>query len=172
MTETFTEPQPPAEPAPAPEPHMGRPTYPPEAWAKARQFYVSGLPASSICEQLGMSESGLRQRARREGWRRADQPWIPPIDDGAELEARHDGVIDRIELLDLADVAFTRMKRAVLRGSAAEALRWKQVAEMLWAEHEQAERWGEQADAERDALLERTRECAEAAAGNGDRPSA
>lgn len=81
----------------------------------------------------------MRNRAAREGWRRTDQPWTPPNtldpdDEGVLLEHEIDGDLDRVELRQLAFVAWRRMQRAVLRGQAAEALRWRRVRLILDAE--------------------------------------
>lgn len=50
------------------------------------------------------------------------------------LEHEIDGDLDRVELRQLSFVAWRRMQRAVLRGQAAEALRWRRVRLILDAE--------------------------------------
>ena len=105
---------------------------PPEVWAQVRDDYLAGMSAAEACRRQGVSIGAMRDRAAREGWRRKDQPWAPANrldadDEGVMLQDRADGDLDRIELPELAWVAHRRMMRAVLRGDAAEALRWRRV---------------------------------------------
>src|SRR5690606_13376160 len=63
---------------------------PDEVWARVREDYLSGLSAPACCRKHGVGLTALRDRAAREGWRRADQPWRPPgldpDDEGVFLE--------------------------------------------------------------------------------------
>jgi hypothetical protein len=100
----------------------------------------------------------MRSRAANEGWRRVDQPWSPrnrldPDDEGVELEARVGGDLNKVELRELSFIAVRRMMRAVLRGDAMEALRWRRVREAMEAEEAEMERLAEQQDAIRNAWL-------------------
>ena len=116
---------------------------PPEVWARVKQDYLDGWSAPACCRRHGVGLSALRQRAAREGWRRWDQPWTPPHDtrdpddEGAVLEEKVGGDLDRVELCELAYVAHRRMMRAVMRGDAAEALRWRRVRLVIDAEEEE-----------------------------------
>lgn len=109
---------------------------PGEVWAAVRQDYLAGMSATECCRRHGVGLTTLRSRAAREGWRRQDQAWTPPLrldpdDEGAELDLQVEGDLDRIGLNDLIYVAHRRVMRAVLRGEAAAALRWRRVQTML-----------------------------------------
>lgn len=137
----------------------GRNSAPDDVWAAARADYLAGMTAARVCHRHGMAQSTLRDRAAREGWRRQDQPWTPPNrldpdDEGVELEARVEGDLDRVEMSDLSWVAFRRMMRAVLRGDAAEALRWRRVREIMDDEEAEVQRFIEQEEALRLPLAE------------------
>lgn len=115
---------------------------PDEVWARVREDYLAGVPGAEACRRHGVGLTAMRNRAAAEGWRRADQPWTPPDrldpeDEGRLLEDSVDGDLDRVEFYQLAFVASCRMMRAVMRGHAAEALRWRRVRLML--DEEQAE---------------------------------
>ena len=43
-------------------------------WAAAKADYLAGGGAPEVCERHGLSLRTFRWRARKEGWRRADQP--------------------------------------------------------------------------------------------------
>ncbi|AQR62841.1 hypothetical protein BZG35_15145 [Brevundimonas sp. LM2] len=138
---------------------------PQAVWAQVREDYLAGRSASECCRLHGVGLSALRGRAAREGWRRADQPWTPPArldpwDEGVALEESIGGDLDRVELGSLAFVAHRRMMRAVLRGDAMEALRWRRVrlvmdaeaAEILEAiERDEAEDWHREQAGQREA---------------------
>lgn len=134
----------------------GRRTAPDEVWAAAREDYLAGLSAPEVCARHNVGLRAMRSRAANEGWRRSDQPWTPrnrldPDDEGVELEARVGGDLNKVELRELSFIAARRMMRAVLRGDAAEALRWRRVRDAMDAEDAEMERLGEQMDAIRDA---------------------
>lgn len=118
---------------------------PDTVWDRARDDYRGGLPAHEVCRRHGVGLTSLRNRAARERWRRTDQPWTPPnsldpCDEGVELEARIGGDLDRVELCELSVIALRRMMRAVMRGHAAEALRWRKLYLVLEADHDRVER--------------------------------
>ena len=118
---------------------------PDEVWARVREDYVGGLPAAEACRRHGVGLTALRNRAAREGWRRADQPWTPPNrldpdDEGRLLEETVGGDLDKVELGQLSWIAARRMMRAVMRGEAAEALRWRRVRLALDAEEADLDR--------------------------------
>lgn len=127
---------------------------PQEVWDKVRLDYLAGLSAPACARRHGVGISTLRERARRAGWRRADQPWpeptpLDPDDEGLALEVAINGDLDRLEPADLAQVAERRMKRCVLRGDAAGALRWHRVRDTLYAEQADLSLWLTQEDARR-----------------------
>jgi len=124
----------------APSPFHANPRRAPDdVWDRVRDDYLSGLPAAVVCQRHGVGMTAMRNRARRDGWRRADAVWTPPQtldpdDEGLQLEHSVDGDLNRIELYQLTHVAHCRMMRAVMRGQAAEALRWRRVRTALEAE--------------------------------------
>lgn len=117
----------------------GRRSAPDEVWAAVRDDYLAGMSAPEACRRHGVGLTALRLRAAREGWRRADQPWTPPDrldpwDEGVALDEAVGGDLDQVELPQLSWIAFRRMMRAVLRGDAVDALRWRRVREAMDAE--------------------------------------
>ncbi|MFJ6025740.1 hypothetical protein ACIQC9_14200 [Brevundimonas sp. NPDC092305] len=129
-------------PAPAP---TGRRMAPDDVWVQVREDYLGGLSAPECCRRYGVGLSALRERAAREGWRRIDQPWTPPNpldpdDEGLVLEEQVGGDLDKVDLCQLSYVAFRRMMRAVMRGDAAEALRWRRVRQAMDDEEAELDR--------------------------------
>ena len=127
----------------------GRQAAPDDVWEAVRADYLSGLSGPECCRRHGVNLSGLRLRAGREGWRRRDQPWTPPsrldpYDEGLELEEAVGGDLNRIEAGELSWIARARVMRAVLRGDALAALRWRRVEAMLEADDEELRRWSEE----------------------------
>ena len=145
----------------------GRPPIPDEVWARVREDYVAGLSVAACCHRHGMGESTLRNRARLEGWMRQTTGWVPSNqldawDEGVILEDDIEGNLDRIEYCQLWYVASRRMMRAVLRGDATAALRWRRVKRMLDEDEAELERMM----AQDEAILARRREVREAAAAD------
>lgn len=128
-------------------PARANPRIAPDAvWERARADYLAGLSAPQVCRRHGVGLSTLRDRAAREGWRRADQPWTPPDrldpeDEGRALELSVDGDLDRVDPRQLSWVAARRMMRAVMRGDAVEALRWRRVRLAMDAEEAELARF-------------------------------
>ncbi|MEJ6789007.1 hypothetical protein BrevBR_05595 [Brevundimonas sp. BR2-1] len=127
--------------APTPRPTRSAPD---SVWAAVRADYLSGMPAAEACRRHRVGRSTLRDRAAREGWRRADQPWPPPgrldpDDEGAALSDSVGGDVARLSNEQLRDLAGRRMIRAILRGDAMESLRWRRVRAALHAEIGEAE---------------------------------
>ena len=136
----------------------GRYSAPEEVWAAVRVDYLAGMSAPEVCHRYGVGLTAMRTRAAREGWRRADQPWTPrgrldPDDEGTALEARVGGDLDRVDLRDLTWIAHRRMMRAVMRGEAVEALRWRRVHRAMEEESDELDRFIEQEEA-RDRMLD------------------
>lgn len=143
----------------------GRQAAPDAVWEAVRADYLSGLSGPECCRRHGVNLSGLRLRAGREGWRRRDQPWTPPsrldpYDEGLELEEAIGGDLNRIECGELSWIARARVMRAVLRGDALAALRWRRVETLLQQDDEEMRRWGE----EEEFRAVRRREAADAGA--------
>jgi hypothetical protein len=119
---------------------------PQEVWARVRDDYLAGLSAPACARRHGVGVSTLRERAARDGWRRADQPWPEPVvldpdDEGRALEAAIDGDLNQLNPQDLAKVAESRMVRAVLRGDATAALRWRRVRDALDLDQAELDQW-------------------------------
>ncbi|MBJ7485913.1 hypothetical protein [Brevundimonas sp.] len=117
----------------------GRPAAPEAVWARVRKDYVAGLSAADCRRRHGVGLTALYERARAEGWRRADRPWAPavdldPDDEGAALDMAIDGDLDQVDHPLMIEVADQQMKRAVLRGDANAALRWRRIRLALVAD--------------------------------------
>ena len=105
---------------------------PDHVWDQVREDYLAGYSARECSRRHGVGVTNIRRRAAEQGWRRVDQTWtsppaLDPDDEGSALAADVDGDLDQIALRELAWVAIRRMMRAVLKGDAAEALRWRRV---------------------------------------------
>lgn len=90
-------------------------------WDRARNDYLDGDAAETVCARHGLALSTFRQRARAGGWRRIDRPDPEPVDLEAEAAA---GLPDYAEM---ARHALVRLNRAVLGGRAAEAAGWMRL---------------------------------------------
>ena len=117
----------------------GRPAAPEAVWVRVRKDYVAGLSAADCRRRHGVGLTALYERARAEGWRRADRPWAPavdldPDDEGAALDMAIDGDLDQVDHPLMIEVADQQMKRAVLRGDANAALRWRRIRLALVAD--------------------------------------
>jgi len=44
----------------------------PETWAEARDAYLAGEAADSVCRRFDLGLTAFRTRAREQGWRRSD----------------------------------------------------------------------------------------------------
>jgi len=105
-----------------------------ETWAEARADYLNGFTAGAVCRRHDLGLQALRWRARRDGWRRADQIDPDPLDDDLS-------VFEDIEADDLADMARLRMAAAVSRGQATEAQRWRRIHAAFKAEADELAGW-------------------------------
>ena len=144
-------------------PITGRQTAPQDVWDEVKADYLAGMSGPDCCRRHGISLSALRNRAAREGWRRADQPWIPPQsldpqDEGRLLEERIGGNLDLIEWGELSGVAEGRMTRAVLRGDSAEFMRWHKVAEIIAIREAEMRRWAEEEEVRKYHIRQRARD--------------
>lgn len=96
-----------------------------ETWAEARGDYLTGFTAEEVCRRHDIGLSALRQRARREGWRRNDQADPTPEDDF--------DVFEDLEPPELVEMAWRRFAAAIARGRGTEAARWQRVHATLHA---------------------------------------
>lgn len=122
-----------------------RPSAPDDVWDAVRADYLAGVSAPECARRHGVGTTALYRRAAQQGWRRADQPWLPSNrldaeDEGVALEAEIDGDLDRIGPDQLAFVAWRRMTRAVLRGDAAGAMRWRRIRDAMDADQDELDR--------------------------------
>ena len=143
--------------------NTGRQVVPEEVWETVKADYLAGLSGPDCCRRHGVSLSALRNRAAREGWRRSDQPWIPPQsldpwDEGRILEERICGNLDLIEWGELSGVAEGRMMRAVLRGDSAEFMRWHKVAEIIDVREAELRRRVEEEEVRKYQIRQRARD--------------
>jgi len=118
----------------------------PETWDRARDAYLAGETAESVCSRLDLGLRTFRARAADEGWRRADQSDPDPfeIEDDADLD-------DEVSDAELRRLARSRMALAARRGLVGEALRWARL-ERIIADQAQV-----QARLERDLAREQAR---------------
>lgn len=121
-----------------------------DTWADARGDYLAGFTAEEVCRRHDIGLSALRQRARREGWRRTDQADPSPEDDF--------DVFDDLEPPELVEMAWRRLAAAIARGRGADAARWQRIHALLHARAQE-----EASNDHRDALN---------AAAEADRPPA
>ncbi|WP_428148996.1 hypothetical protein [Brevundimonas sp.] len=147
----------------------GRQTAPLDIWHTVKADYLAGMSGPDCSRRHGVSLSALRSRAAREGWRRSDQPWIPPQsldpqDEGRLLEERIGGNLDLIEWGELSGVAEGRMTRAVLRGDSAEFMRWHKVAEIISVREAELRRWAEEEEVRKYHIRQRAWDIAAEAA--------
>jgi len=102
-------------------------------WDLARRDYLAGSSRTQVCDRYGLNPSTFAGRARREGWRKADQPDPPPVpDDDPEAD-------DPIDCAALAEDALVRVRRALRLGRAGEAASWMRLHEKLLARLEAEE---------------------------------
>lgn len=103
-----------------------------ETWTRARDDYLSGLDAESVCRRYDLGLSAFRRRARREGWRRVDHPDpAPGVDDLA--------IYDDIRLNEEIATARLRFLHALETGRALDAGRWRRLWRELWADRNRIE---------------------------------
>ncbi|CAN5352345.1 hypothetical protein BH10PSE1_BH10PSE1_19720 [soil metagenome] len=97
-----------------------------ETWDRARDAYLAGETAESVCSRFDLGLRTFYDRARTGGWRRSDQPDPQPfeIDEDALLD-------DEIDDAELRRLARCRMALAARRGLVGEALRWARLGEMI-----------------------------------------
>lgn len=122
-------------------------------WDLAREDYLAGDSGTQVCERYGLNPSTFADRARREGWRKCDQPDPPPVPDDDP------GADEPVDCAALAEDALIQVRRALRKGRAGEAASWMRLHEKLVARVE--------AEAARERRLRRTAR-ARGADGAGD----
>jgi hypothetical protein len=100
-----------------------------ETWAAIRGDYLLGRSQDDLALHYGVGRSTIRDRARREGWRRCDQPEppSPPLD---RPEPGYDPVPDELMRppVEVIADAYRRADLALRSGRTAEAQRCLHVA--------------------------------------------
>lgn len=96
---------------------------PAATWVQARDDYLSGMSAETVCRRHDLGLSAFRRRARKYGWRRMDQDDPPPGE--VDLSIFNDLTDD-----DQVELARLRFIEALNHGKSTEARRWRR----LWLE--------------------------------------
>lgn len=99
-----------------------------ETWDAARAAFLAGESASEVCGRFGLGLSAFKQRARREGWRRSDQPDPDPRSarDDEDLEEELEA-LGSADFEHMADRAARLAQRAILLGELTAADRWTRL---------------------------------------------
>jgi hypothetical protein len=103
----------------------------PETWAQARDDYLAGLDAESVCRRHDLGLSAFRRRARKYGWRRVDQDDPAPRDPDRDLDL---SIYDDVTAEEQIRMARQRFTRALDHGRPMEAARWRRLWRELCAE--------------------------------------
>ncbi len=109
-------------------------------WDRARDLYLEGHTAETVCAQLDLGLSAFWARAKDGGWRREDMAAAAPFDRSAPYDPEAPAP-DRDALI--AD-AWKRAAHAQRLGCSTEAMRWMRVhaalVETIRAEAREADR--------------------------------
>jgi|GEM_PF-542546 len=98
-----------------------------ETWVQARDEYLAGLDAETVCRRHDLGLSAFRRRARKYGWRRTDQDDPHP--------GRQDlSIYDDLTAYEEVETARLRFLQALERGRPMEAIRWRRLWKELKAE--------------------------------------
>jgi hypothetical protein len=99
-----------------------------ETWAQARDDYLAGMDAESVCRRHDLGLSAFRRRARKNGWRRLDQADPPPRDPAWDLDL---SIYDDVSIDDQIVMADQRFIQALAHGRPVEAARWRRLHRQL-----------------------------------------
>jgi hypothetical protein len=94
-----------------------------ETWLMARDAYLGGLTAETVCRIHDLGLSAFRRRARKYGWRRIDNIGDPAAE-------RDRSIYDDVEVDEQIETARLRFLQTLEQGHALEARRWRK----LWQE--------------------------------------
>ncbi len=119
-------------------------------FAAARADYLAGGSGPEVCERHGLSLSTFRWRAKKEGWRRADQPapslapaptsqTDPLVIPDASPGASRDGT--PLTAAQMVDKAWSHVQAAVAAGHLIQARGWLRLYKELkpYARYEEIE---------------------------------
>jgi hypothetical protein len=102
-------------------------------WAAAKADYLAGGGAPEVCERHGLSLRTFRWRAKKEGWRRADQPAPSLAPDPALTEQNAPLVIPEapeapsgtpLTTSQMVDKCWSHVQAAVAAGQLIQARGW------------------------------------------------
>ena len=91
-----------------------------QTWVQARDAYLAGMDAETVCRRYDLGLSAFRRRARKYGWRRIDQG--DPAPGGLDLSIYADLTED-----EEIETARLRYLHALEQGRPMEALRWRRL---------------------------------------------
>ncbi|GAD58941.1 hypothetical protein [Brevundimonas abyssalis] len=109
-------------------------------WAAAKADYLAGGGAPEVCERHGLSLRTFRWRARKEGWRRADQPApslapdpAPPAQDEPLVipEAPEAPSGTPLTTSQMVDKCWSHVQAAVAAGQLIQARGWLRLYKEL-----------------------------------------
>lgn len=110
-----------------------------EIWLQAREDYLRGDSASTVCRRHGLARSTFRGRAARDGWRRADQ-----ADPVRSRRIAVVGDLDDMTFFDFSQMAYMRLQDALMNGRGTECESWlrlyKALVDASW-EHDPPTGW-------------------------------
>ena len=111
-------------------------------WAAAKADYLAGGSGPEVCERYGLILRTFRDRAAKEGWRRADQPAPEPapaaqdqplVIPDAPSGAIRDGTEQPPPLTasEMVDKAWSMLQAAVAAGQLIQARGWLRLYKEL-----------------------------------------
>ena len=109
-------------------------------WAAAKADYLAGGSGPEVCERYGLILRTFRDRASKEGWRRADQPAPAPAAQNAPLvipDAPSGAIRDGTEqpppltASEMVDKAWSHVQAAVAAGQLIQARGWLRLYKEL-----------------------------------------
>jgi hypothetical protein len=101
----------------------GRKVHSEAVWSSLRDAYLAGEAGEAAAARHGVAPATFWKRARREGWRRSEQPEAPPPAFDPDRPAMN--ASDQLDLID------RRVSWALEAGAASEALRWLRMRERI-----------------------------------------
>ena len=110
-------------------------------WAAAKADYLAGGSGPEVCERYGLILRTFRDRASKEGWRRADQPAPEPapaaqdqplvIPDAPPGAIRDGTQPPPLTASEMVDKAWSHVQAAVAAGQLIQARGWLRLYKEL-----------------------------------------